>query len=348
MTDSARMAFCFMTLVVTGCGGGGGGGGAPEEEAPTPVACYVAPAEGTLRGELEAFGFAAHSDQLTFEIRRKPERGEILLDAPGSSHFSYTRSPGAGYGEDSFEFSIEDDSGARRVARARIVPTARIMPLGDSITSGIMDVGFPEPSHRTGYRLPLFNALTDGGYPLDMVGSLVHGDALPFDADHEGHGGWRDDEIAWGQTADAGDDGAYAWLNLNPADFVLLHIGTNGLDGNADDVQSVLDEIERWESDTGNHVTVLLARIIDTYPRDAEGLVEQFNDNLESVARTRIADPTFQDDIVLVDQQRALWNEQGEPDGSLYYSAQHPNEAGYQVMADTWSRALERLLLKCP
>src|SRR5262245_54038543 len=68
----------------------------------------------------------------------------------------------------------------------------RIMPLGDSITQA-------DASHDS-YRRPLWKSLQSGGYLVDFVGSssMNHMGGPPvrdFDADHEGHWGWRADEI---------------------------------------------------------------------------------------------------------------------------------------------------------
>ena len=103
----------------------------------------------------------------------------------------------------------------------------RIMPLGDSITQGAAS-GEPDEDLQAGYRLVLWDLLADAGYDVDFVGNLNSGsDILDFDPHHEGHPGWRDDEIA---------ANIYAWLKLNPADIILLHIGTNDLDPSPDDV----------------------------------------------------------------------------------------------------------------
>ena len=64
-------------------------------------------------------------------------------------------------------------------------PPLRIMPLGDSITEGSGAAG--------GYRLPLYIALTNAGYNVDLVGSHASNTApgLGPETHHEGHGGWR-------------------------------------------------------------------------------------------------------------------------------------------------------------
>ena len=74
------------------------------------------------------------------------------------------------------------------VARAPAAPPIRVLPLGDSITDG---AGAPG-----GYRLRLYQLLTNAGFNVDFVGTLTDNGApgLP-DPDHEGHSGWRIDQI---------------------------------------------------------------------------------------------------------------------------------------------------------
>src|SRR3972149_290813 len=72
----------------------------------------------------------------------------------------------------------------------------RIMPLGDSITAGKTS-GVVGPKQWTAYRKELYERLQAAGYQVDFVGSESNGSYFSgFDPQHEGHGGWRDDEIA--------------------------------------------------------------------------------------------------------------------------------------------------------
>ncbi|MEV4328837.1 SGNH hydrolase, partial [Microbispora rosea] len=99
---------------------------------------------------------------------------------------------------------------APAVARAESNGGVRVMPLGDSITEGTQVPG--------GYRIGLWQRLAAGRYTIDFVGSQYNGPGSLGDHDHEGHPGWRIDQI------DANING---WLrNSNPR-TVLLHIGTN-------------------------------------------------------------------------------------------------------------------------
>ncbi|MBJ23533.1 MAG: hypothetical protein CMB64_02570 [Euryarchaeota archaeon] len=88
-----------------------------------------------------------------------------------------------------------------------------IMPLGDSIT-------------HLNYRYDLWLNLKEANIIFDFVGNENHlpwgadESNLEFDSDHEGHGGWRSDQISYNIES---------WVKLNTPDIVLFHVGTNDL-----------------------------------------------------------------------------------------------------------------------
>ncbi|PVX23189.1 MAG: hypothetical protein CW691_11345, partial [Candidatus Bathyarchaeum sp.] len=208
--------------------------------------------------------------------------------------------------------------------------TVKIMPLGDSITRGV-----PPWDNPTGYRQELYVDLINSGFNVDFVGSLTDGSgAFPpvFDTDHEGHGGWYANEIR---------DNVIGWLDANPADVVLLHIGTNDISAGdeyvVDEVEDILDNIDSYESANDKVILVVLARItLRGDEKNPETIA--LNDAVEAMAVDRI---DAGDDIVIVDMQSAL----SHPDDFDDYL--HPNSAGYQKMADVWYDTLDDLLPDC-
>jgi lysophospholipase L1-like esterase len=86
----------------------------------------------------------------------------------------------------------------------------RIMPLGDSLTEGSYVPG--------GYRVGLWSRLEADGLCVDFVGSQDGGPRSLPDRQHEGHPGWRIDQIAGSMAP---------WLLRERPDIVLLLIGTN-------------------------------------------------------------------------------------------------------------------------
>ena len=202
----------------------------------------------------------------------------------------------------------------------------RIMPLGDSITRGFLSTSM------NGYRRRVDRNLTSAGYDVGFVGSLVDG-ATDFDRDHEGHGGWEADRTGSDQDI-AGQ--VFNFLTANPADVVLLHIGTNDISVNGQspsEVSAILDEIDRFNPD----ITVVLALIIDR--RTHSAATSQYNDGLRAMAEDRIARG---DKIIIVDMESAL-NYSVDMGDNL-----HPNDSGYNKMADVWLTALKSFLPVCP
>ena len=207
-------------------------------------------------------------------------------------------------------------------------PVIKIMPLGDSITYDNYADNPPPDSQRTGYRSHLWYALQNAGYHVDFVGNMTAGEAVvpAFDPDNEGHGGWRSSDIA---------TYIYGWLQTTPADIILLHIGTNALTTSTTAVQTILNEIDRYETDSGRHIKVLLARIINQNPNNPN--VTTFNNNVAAMAATRIANG---DDIVMVNM---------ETGAGINYSTDmrdqyHPYDSGYQKMAALWFTTLQAVL----
>ena len=103
------------------------------------------------------------------------------------------------------------------IASAESNGGVRVMPLGDSITEGTQVPG--------GYRIGLWQRLASSGYRVDFVGSQFNGPASLGDHDHEGHPGWRIDQI---------DANIVGWLQPVTPRTVLLHIGTNDVLQNYD------------------------------------------------------------------------------------------------------------------
>ena len=210
----------------------------------------------------------------------------------------------------------------------------RIMPLGDSITRG-SSVSMQDNNYIVGYRQDLYLNLINGGYDVDFVGSMNSGSlARPvFDINHEGHSGWCAD----GCVSTMGDilDNVYTFLTNNPADVVLLHIGTNDISAgheNAAEVGAILDEIYRRNPD----IIVVLARIINRTDTESRRLrTTQYNSALGALAENRAE---YGNTLYLVDMEYAL-NYSSDMDDAL-----HPNATGYAKMADVWLTELEPLL----
>lgn len=202
--------------------------------------------------------------------------------------------------------------------------TARIMPLGDSITAS--STGLPS------YRYYLWKLALARGYQIDLVGSrsgVLDGPPLhpDFDMDHEGHGGFETGEIL-AQLAQ--------WSTQARPDFVLIHLGTNDLCHNqtvqsaVDNLGAIIDTLRR----TNAHVRILLAQVIaSTKPCGVR--IPLLNAELPALgaAKTLPLSP-----VVIVDQYTNF-----DPI-ILTYDKVHPTAVGESQMADRWFAALSPLL----
>ena len=191
----------------------------------------------------------------------------------------------------------------------------KVMPLGDSITEGTQVPG--------GYRIGLWQRMASGGYRVDLVGSQFNGPSSLADHDHEGHPGWRIDQI---------DANINPWLLRYQPHTVLLHIGTN-------------DILQNWSvSSAPTRLSTLIDHITSTVPT-AEVFVAQLtplsNTGQESAVRTfNAAIPGIVQSKVnsgrhvhLVDMHSAL-STADLTDGI------HPTANGYDKMAGVWYTAL--------
>ncbi len=201
----------------------------------------------------------------------------------------------------------------------------RIMPLGNSITQ-------PDGFHNS-YRRPLWLKLRSSGYNVDFVGSTrehYQGKSAPlsdFDQDHEGHSGWRADQIL--EQIDN-------WARASQPDIVLVHLGTNDL-LQGQTPQSTIEELRTLIQKLraiNPSVKMLLAQPIPCGDRTR---VQQLNSLIPNLAR---ATTTQKSPVMTVDQFSGFNPAKGEDT----YDGCHPNESGEQKMANRWFAALTKVL----
>ena len=195
----------------------------------------------------------------------------------------------------------------------------RIMPLGDSITESGRGLA--------SYRFYLWQESKRTGIPILFVGSQQGvRDGHPredFDQHHEGHSGWRADQIL---------DHITSWAEAARPDFVLIHLGTNDLwQGQSVDetAEEIADVIRRLQA-VNPRVHILLAQLI---PSSLPGLrdIVALNERLAVVTRDSSSDTSA---VQLVDLASGFDPRTMTTDGV------HPNEAGERWMAERWATAL--------
>ncbi len=193
----------------------------------------------------------------------------------------------------------------------------RVMPLGDSITEGTGS------SDDAGYRSGLYDKFSSFGTRFNFVGSLQFGNGIP-DADHEGHAGWTANEIQAGLSS---------FLNQSQPKAVLLHIGTNDitLGDNAstvyNEIVAIVDGVFQYDATIKLYLSTLIPR------RDTKQAInDDVNSRLPGLVSARINSGRR---MFLVDMSAAFkannnWSSQWMADNV------HPNDAGYDVMAQKW------------
>ncbi|MBF9129520.1 cellulose binding domain-containing protein [Plantactinospora sp. S1510] len=199
--------------------------------------------------------------------------------------------------------------------RVEAAAGVRVMPLGDSITDGFNVPG--------GYRIDLWQKVVAGGYTVDFVGSLANGPASLGDRNHEGHSGWRIDQL---------DANIVGWLRTYTPRTILLHIGTNDINQNRDlpnapnRLAALIDRIITTAPDT----KVFVATIVPAGSANTNAQVRSFNAAIPQIVQTRA---NAGRPVYLVDMYNALTT-------ADLADGVHPNATGYSKMATTWYNAL--------
>jgi lysophospholipase L1-like esterase len=206
------------------------------------------------------------------------------------------------------------------VARAEVAAAesnggVRVMPLGDSITEGTQVPG--------GYRIGLWQRLSAASYRVDFVGTQFNGPPALGDHDHEGHPGWRIDQI---------DANINAWLRTTGPRTVLLHVGTNdvlqnfNLPGAPSRLSTLIDRITAAVP----AADVFLATIIPLASPSQEAAARNFNATIPGIVQSKV---NAGKRVHLVDMHAALT-------AADLIDGIHPTAGGYDKMAATWYAAL--------
>jgi hypothetical protein len=210
--------------------------------------------------------------------------------------------------------------------------TITIAPYGNSITQAAGD--------RQSYRYPLWKKLIDANIAFDFVGSMNTNfggnpsrpdyKGKKFDMDHEGHWGWRADEIL-----NKSGDNINNWLTRYTPDMVLLHIGTNDCiqgqnkDGTLDEIKQIIGKLR---ADNPN-VVIFLANLIPC--NSASASVNDLNSGIKPLA-TQLT--TTVSPVIFVDQNTGI-----NPQTDLYDGI-HPGPTGEEKMAQKWFDAIKTYL----
>ncbi|MGW1275657.1 GDSL-type esterase/lipase family protein [Streptomyces tsukubensis] len=189
-----------------------------------------------------------------------------------------------------------DPGGLRKLA---------VMPLGDSITLGVGS------GARTGYRPALAQMLAQDAPDVQFVGSMQDADGTR----HEGHSGWRIDQIS---------ANIERWMEQAKPNLVLLHIGTNDMNRNHEvatapqRLAGLIDQIHASSPQTA----IVVASLVPAADRTVQSRVDAYNRAIPGIVAER-AQRGYR-----ITQVSMSTLTVADLDDNL-----HPNDNGYRKMA---------------
>ncbi|HEX4705635.1 MAG TPA: cellulose binding domain-containing protein [Pseudonocardiaceae bacterium] len=201
----------------------------------------------------------------------------------------------------------------------------RIMPLGDSITAG--------PGC---WRALLWDHLQRTGFTnIDFVGTQMGGGcSVPFDEDHEGHAGFA-------ATGIADQNLLPGWLAATTPDIVLMHLGTNDMWGGTISTAAILTAysklVDQMRASNPN-MKIIVAQIIPMNPPSCTVCAQEVVALDSAIPAWAAGKTTAQSPITVVDQWTGFDSATDSVDGV------HPNDVGFQKMADRWYPAVAAAL----
>jgi len=195
----------------------------------------------------------------------------------------------------------------------------RILPLGDSLTSGI--------GYDGGYRVALFELARAAGKSVTFTGSLQNGPrlagSLAFPRHHEGRSGWTIEQVMATVPKPA----------LTPLPhIVLLHVGTNDVYAQASQEQMVghaerlIDRLEQAAS----RALIAVAEIVPLTDPVLRDRAAGYNAELGHRVQARRARGEH---VLIVDQFSRF-------PVALLSDGVHPTRLGYEQMANAWYAAI--------
>jgi hypothetical protein len=217
----------------------------------------------------------------------------------------------------------------------------KVLPLGDSITYGLITVTADQASSdpsingkdsHGGYRVELYKKAVAGNKNITFVGSQMNGPTMaagttvPFPKSHEGWSGYTISMILAKAMA---NDASYK------PHIVLLHAGTNDTymsdpSGAPSRLSSAVDSLTTEFPDA----LIVVAKIIP-YPSQAAN-VNLINQSISSMVQSKVAAGKH---VVMADLNTGF-----QTSTMLSGDGVHPNQTGYDWMGDTWYAAISSLL----
>lgn len=234
-------------------------------------------------------------------------------------------------------------------------PRPRLIPIGDSLTEAGVDI----QGGQWGYRGPLQNLLrdaNDGDDPYDFIGiRYLPSDPGDRDNHHAALGGAKPAQIlSWMHDANAkGIAGAMrpCFEDAPPGSVVLLNAGSNRdkaifgdprtkMEITTDNILNIIHRINQLDN-LGNFDIYVAIPSSGSLCQDV--ICDSFAALRPQLQELIDIDPDYQDRLHIADLAAAVATngnstaDYGDP------SVGHPNKIGYELMAETWHRALNGL-----
>lgn len=215
-------------------------------------------------------------------------------------------------------------------------PPLKIMPLGDSITAGVIG---NNDRNSGGYRTELSKKFVAAGLKVKFVGSRSNGADNFSNKNHEGHPGWTIRQIA---------DSVNKWLNTFEPDIVLLMIGTNDTNKSSlttmiDELSALIDQITAYSPD----VHLLVASIPPIHPTVKPALrglrAMYFNTAIPVLVNSKVAQGKK---VYFVDMRSLTVNDLTASLSLDLDSGLHPHAQGYRKIANLWYDAVIKVTNK--
>lgn len=214
-------------------------------------------------------------------------------------------------------------------------PPLRIMPLGDSITYGVIG---KKDRNSGGYRTELWNKFEADGLKVEFVGSLSSGPDSLGNKNHEGHPTRKIGQIAASVNQ---------WLDTFQPDIVLLTIGTN--DTRKNSLRTMLNDLSNLINQINAQLPkaqLLVASIPPIHPSAKHAPLRSiramyFNAAIPNIVNSKVA----QGKKVHFVDMRSLTVDNLTSSLSLDLdNGLHPNAEGYRKIANFWHDAILKVI----
>jgi len=209
-------------------------------------------------------------------------------------------------------------------------PPLKIMPLGDSITYGVIGNNDRDSG---GYRTELWHKFVAGGLKVEFVGSQSSGPDSLGNKAHEGHCRWTIGQIAASVNE---------WLYIYQPDLILLMIGTNDTKKNS--IKTMIDELSALIDQIVAHSpkTRLLIASIPPIHLDGKRVLPvlraiYFNAAIPSIVDSKVAQGKK---VSFVDMRSLTVNDLTATLSLDLDNGFHPNAQGYRKIANFWHDAI--------